>query len=91
MLTSLADADVPSPGSSSDLAKDRKRRVEGGGGLLGGLGRRPGLGGVGGEGGSCCWSSLGMTAGFNRAMEIFSEVPPGRAILKEFSRLSSTR
>ena len=65
--------------------------VEGGGGLLGGRGRRPGLGGVGGEGGGVWFSSLGMTAGRSRAMEIFSVEPPGIAILNECGRLSTMR
>ena len=75
-------SDVPSPGSCVPWAEeDRVCLDDGGGGFSGGRGRRPGLGGVGGEGGCSSSSSLGITAGRRRAMEIFSVVPPGIAIL----------
>ena len=66
--------------------------VWGGGGLFGGRGRGPGLGGVGGDGGGD-WSlsSLGIMAGRRRAMDIFSVEPPGMAILNECGCLSTMR
>ena len=76
-------AEVPSPGSSASwFVEDLVRRSLGVGGFVGGRGRRPGLGGVGGEAASASSSSLGITAGRRRDIEIFSVLPPGMAILK---------
>ena len=73
-------------------AFERVRLVEGGGGLVGGRGRRPGRGGDGGGLGviSRFSSSVGMTAGRSREIEMFSGRPPGIAIRYEFSDLEIT-
>ena len=59
------------------------RLFEGGGGLVGGRGRLPGLGGVGGSCGGSSLSSLGKTAGRNLAMFMLSVGAPGIATLNE--------
>ena len=59
------------------------RLLLGGGGLRGGLGRLPGLGGDGGSDGGFSSSSLGMTAGRSLAMFMLSVGDPGMATLKE--------
>ena len=58
------------------------RREDAGGGFLGGLGLLPGRGGDGGGEGvrSRLSSSVGITAGFNREIEMFSGLPPGIAM-----------
>ena len=63
------------------------RLVGAGGGFLGGRGLLPGRGGDGGAGGVrlSSSSSVGMTAGFRREIEIFSGLPPGIAMRNEFS------
>lgn len=65
------------------------RLVDAGGGFLGGRGLLPGRGGDGGGDGvsSRSFSSVGITAGFKRDIEIFSGLPPGIAIRYEFSSL----
>ena len=61
---------------------DRVRRVDVGGGFLGGRGLRPGRGGDGGGGGvrSRFSSSVGIMAAFRREIEMFSGLPPGIAM-----------
>ena len=68
-------------------------RWEGGGGLAGARGRRPGGLGEGGVGGvsSKSSSSEGRIAGRKREIEMFSELPPGIATLKELSSRDMTR
>ena len=81
-------------GDSSLLSRlfERVRLVGAGGGFLGGRGLLPGRGGEGGGDGvrSRSSSSVGMTAGFSREIEIFSGRPPGIAIRYEFSDLEIT-